>query len=114
MTWTETLLNPIYDSFGVTAEIVLSGGSTVYELIAIDKTSGVDVALQGVDSTSIHPAIVCRMAELLELDLTPADLRSAEVTINGGSWNVIAYYPKPSPLGESDGELYLMLTQVTA
>jgi len=114
VTWTATLYAPVYMAFGVVADITLSGGSTVYEIVALDKTAGIEVQLQGVDTTSVQPAVVCRMADLIDLGLAAADLRNAEIVINGGAWQVISYYPKPSPLGESDGELYLILTQADA
>lgn len=114
MTWSETLYAPVYAAFGVTAEITLSGGSIVYEIVALDKTAGVEVQLQGVETTSVQPAVVVRMTDLTELELTPADLRNAEIVINDGTWQVISYYPRPSPMGEGDGELYIILTQAAA
>lgn len=111
MTWTETLYAPVYAAFGVTAELMIVGGSVLYELVMLDKTAGVEVQLQGAETTSIRPAAVCRMADLSELELTPSDLRNASLSINGASWTVISYYPKPSPMGELDGELYMIFTE---
>lgn len=111
MTWTNTLYAPVYATFGVIAEITLSGQSIPYEIVALDKTAGIEVQLQGIETTSVQPAIALRMYDLTGLGLTPAMLRNAEVLINGGVWEVVSYYPRPSPLGEADGELFIILTQ---
>lgn len=112
MTWTDHLRLIYQDPLiGTTAELTIAGeGQQPVSLVVIDKTSGVEVFLQGAESSTVKPAVVTLMDELNELDLEPSDLRNASIEVNGGAWVVISYYLKPSPLGQDDGEIYLILT----
>jgi hypothetical protein len=108
------LYAPVYAALGVAAEITLApdqDDETLYEFVVLDKTGGVEITLQGAETTTLSPAVVMRRADLEEVELSPADLRNALIEVNGVSWKVISYYNKPSPMGQLDGEIYLILTQ---
>lgn len=110
MTYTDLLLAPIYTAFGVTISFVLANDDMI-EIIGLDKSGGVEVASNSVEVPTVKPACIIRMADLIELDLAPEDLIEATLSLNGVSWRVVSYFPKPSPLGERDGELYIILSE---
>ena len=53
-----------------------------------------------------------RYADLDELGYAPADLRDAQFTMGGRNWEVQNFLTKPSPAGEPDGEVYLLLQEI--
>lgn len=110
MTWTDDLYAPVYESFGVAAELTLAGDSTVYDLIVIDKTRGLPVVLQNVETHDIRPVAVTTMAQLNDLEIEAAQLRNASLVFNSGEWTIVSYWLDPSPLGQDDGQIYFVLT----
>lgn len=113
MTYTDLLYGPIYAVLGAAVTLTLES-ATVLELIGLDKTAGAEITVADDASLqTIHPAAVVRMADLAELGVAPEDTMNARITINGQDWIVKSYYPKPSPRGEADGELYLILRAAT-
>jgi len=113
MTYTDLMLAPIYTAFGVTISFALSNDDVV-EIRGLDKSGGVEVSTSVVDVPSVRPACIIRMYDLLSLELAPDDLVDAVLELNGVSWVVTSYFPKPSPFGESDGELYILLSEAPA
>lgn len=108
----QTLLyDPNYLIIGEEATINLPTGE-VFTVTAVDKTSGIDVG-NDVTGQTILPAAAVRMAELRDLGLSVERLTdaNAKITINGFVWTVESYRMKPSPKGESDGEVYLLLSE---
>ena len=101
-------LDVIYESLGVEAVLsVVTEGITV-----LDKTSGVDLeAGQGaIRRPTLTPAAVVRRAELTSVGITDlSDIVNAQITFNGVTWRIASHKPKPTPEGESKGELYLIL-----
>lgn len=113
LNYTELNLAPIYTLMGVTTQFVLND-DTIIELVALDKTFGVPTIDSGnphVDTATIRPCCIIRMADLIDLSLTPTDLMEAVLDMNGTSWIVKSYFPKPSPGGQNDGELYIILME---
>lgn len=108
--FTDTLLTPIYNVLASTTTYILTDASTV-DLQTIDKTSGVEVAEGTLEVQTVRPAAIIRMKELTDAGLVPEDLLDAVLSLNGVSWEVKSYYPKPSPNGEADGELYVLLQE---
>lgn len=108
--YTTQLLDPIYIALGVPINFALAD-DTLMTLVGIDKSGGVEVASSSVDIPTVKPACVIRMADLLEAGKAPEDLIDAILSLNGVSWQVVTYFPKPSPLGEADGELYIILEE---
>jgi len=105
------MLDPIYDVIGVEAQIVTAPGVPLETVTVIDKTDGIDAALVGGDISvqSIVPAAAVRVRELAEKDIDLADLLDGAITFNGATWTIKSHRPKPTPGGEADGELYLIL-----
>ena len=110
MSWSDILYGPVYAAFGVSASIVIAADPAMV-IIALDKTSGVEVMLQGLDTPTIRPAAVIRRRDLAALGKTPAHLVDAVLTLNGAAWRIQTCHPRPSPYGEADGEVMLLLTE---
>lgn len=108
--WSDVLLEPIYRQFGVDIDFVLANDDMI-SLVGLDKSGGVEIATADINVPSIHPACVIRMVDLIELGYAPEDLMEAVLSLNGVSWKVMSYYPRPSPRGENDGELYIVLAE---
>lgn len=104
------LYAPIYDAFGVPATILCLYGAR-FDVMVIDKTSGVEV-FDGTGSVkTIRPAAVMRVSELSALGLSQRDLEGVRIELLGKIWRVKATMPRPAPTGEADGELYLFLIE---
>lgn len=112
------LYGPNYLILGVEAVLTLpaTDGAEI-TLTALDKTAGVEIGGSSVDGRdnsfttvqTILPAAVVRASELLGVDLT--DLEDSRLAMNGKTWRVKSYMLKPSPKGEGDGEIYLILSE---
>ncbi len=113
MNFGSLMLDPIYTAFGVPATIIpLATGAAPVTVTAIDKTGGVEVGNAAMTEVStIRPAAIVRFAELATASLDRTDLRRAALTMNGKNWRIESSTPKPTPNGESDGELMLLLIE---
>lgn len=102
------LFNPAHDLLGVDAKLVVNG--TAYTVRVLDKTTGVDTGVS-VRGQTILPAAIVRVSKLKALGLRPTDLGSSTtyLSLNGSWWSVVTYRLRPSPNGEADGEVYLVL-----
>lgn len=98
----------IYGRLGVAA--VLETPQAILELTVIDKTAGVETG-DGVSVSTVRPAAAVRMNELSVLGVAREHLIGAAISFNGGEWEVKSTAPRPSPAGESAGELYLILSE---
>ena len=104
--WSDSLLGPCYDEFARPAVLTLAVG--VFDIAAIDDTAG--VLLPGpIGIESLHPAAAVRSVDLAALGITVAQLDNQALALNGKSWKIIAHRMKPSPAGEADGEVILIL-----
>lgn len=113
LNYTALSLGPIYSLIGVTTQFALNNDEII-ELVALDKTSGVptlDSSSPHVDTATIRPCCIIRMSDLIDLNLQPSDLMEAVLEMNGTSWIVKSYFPRPSPGGQNDGELYIILME---
>lgn len=109
MDYASLLYGPIYDVLGVPATLTLPGtDGDVIELTALDKTAGVTVG-NSIEVQSVEPAAIVRRSEMSEVVLST--LRGATITLNDKTWEVRGHMLKPSPKGEADGEVYLLLTE---
>lgn len=101
----------IYESLGVAAVITLTNtAADDFDVTVIDKTKGVDVG-DGVTVSTIEPAAAIRVAELTGHGLTRQDMDGAAIEFNDVIWSVKYTKPMPSPAGEAQGELYLILAE---
>lgn len=106
------LYDPIYSVIGVDAVLTLPTGELI-ELVVLDKTAGIDTG-DGVNAPTIVPAAVVRMVELVSTNgiaLKRLSDKNAKISFNGFTWRIESYRLRPSPKGENDGEVYLLLSQ---
>lgn len=104
--------NALYGALGVPATISEEGtdGFEV-DVTVIDKTSGIEVG-DDVGVSTIKPVAAIRMTEVTAKGLSRERLNEASITFNDGTWTIESNQPKPSPAGEAQGELYLILSAV--
>jgi hypothetical protein len=108
------LLNgPAYSLLGTAITITPLVGDA-FSLTAIDKTSGVEVmSTQGSATVpSVRPAADVQMADVTAAGFTRRTIIKATFAMNGKTWRVDAALPKPTPAGEADGELRLILSEI--
>ena len=103
------LYGPVFDVLGVEATLTLDvTDAEPVTLTVLDKTAGVEVGDKFTVST-ILPAAMVRVSELTTNGLAIASLRGVTITFNGKSWTIMRHEYRPSPKGEGDGELLLIL-----
>jgi hypothetical protein len=100
----ESHYGPIYESLGVDA--MLEIGSAVYPIRAIDKTEGIMV---DIGAQRIAPAATLRMSELSEFGIDAETVDGGLLAMNGFDWRIESHSFRPSPTGEAEGELLLVL-----
>ncbi len=107
--WQANLYDPVYNSpIGVPASIASSGGQSG-SIRAIDETAGILLPDARTQIDTIRPVAKVRARELEALGITVADLPEGTLTLNGQTWRIKSYQPRPSPEGEGDGEIMLIL-----
>ncbi|TIX27306.1 hypothetical protein [Mesorhizobium sp.] len=105
------LYEPAYTVFGEAAVLTLDDtAGTTLDLTAIDETAGVEV-LEGPQVSTIRPCATVRTTELAEKGIAVADLPGAGLTLNGKSWTVYSHQYLPSPKGEAQAEVRLLLEE---
>ncbi|TPI13866.1 hypothetical protein [Mesorhizobium sp. B4-1-1] len=116
MDWQALLYGPVYATLGVEAVLTLCGGEPPIALTVLDKTAGIVVGGQQRDRgrfqaevETIQPAAAVRAAELANVDRDK--LHGAEIAFNGKCWKIDTHAFRPSPRGEGDGEILLLLTE---
>ncbi|TIL34316.1 hypothetical protein [Mesorhizobium sp.] len=103
------LFGPVYTVLGETARLTVKDGFP-QDLSAIDETAGVEV-LDGPSISTIRPAATVRSSELAEKGIAVADLPGAALTLNGKDWTVVAHQYLPTPKGETQAEIRLILEE---
>lgn len=112
MRYTETLHNPVYLALGVPADLEPYGGSSLVSVTVIDKTAGVEIAdSSSIDVGTIRPVAAVRAAELVEKGVALDSLDDGFIAFNGKVWRIKSHIPRPSPHGEADGQVYLILME---
>lgn len=107
MDFSDLLLGPHYAvGWGVPATLTVD--TVPFEITALDMTAG--VGLSGpVEVETVRPSARIRAVDLADLGLVVGQLDDAAIELNGKSWTIIAHRMLPSPSGEADGEVALML-----
>lgn len=109
-----TLYDPIYAAIGVDATLTPAVGDPVV-IVVIDKSAGVEIPTKAdSEMQTMLPAAIVRMVEITAAGLSRAAVKDAALLMNGKNWVVDSSLPKPSPAGELDGELYLILSEADA
>lgn len=108
MDYQALLYNPVYSVLAVDAVLHMGPPLGDVSLAAIDKTAGLTLN-QAVDLQTVLPAATVRAAELIAAGVALADIDGKMLTLNGKDWQITGLHPNPSPNGEGDGEVYLIL-----
>lgn len=105
------LYGPIYAALGAPALLTIVEGEPGILVTAIDKTAGVEVATSGAfDVLTIKPAAAVRVHELATLGVGLDALDESTLLLNDRLWRVRSHMLKPSPKGELEGEVFLILS----
>lgn len=99
------LYDPLYNS-ALGSEAILNGSTT---LTVVDRTEGVGITDARTQIETVRPVCFVRARELATRGIAVADLPEALISFNGNIWRVKAYRVIPSPYGESDGQVMLIL-----
>ena len=108
MDYQALLYNPVYSVLAVDAVLHMSTPLGDVPLTVIDKTAGVTLN-QAVDVQTVLPVATVRAPELAAAGVDLADIDGKTLTLNGKDWRVASLETKPSPNGEGDGEIFLVL-----
>lgn len=100
-----------YTIYGVAVVLTLDDTSgTTVDLTAIDETAGTEV-LDRAGVATILPAAAVRAVELAEKNVALVDLSGASLALNGKTWGVVRHGYRPTPNGEGQGEILLVLDE---
>lgn len=110
--WSARLLDPLYRRLGVPATVTPPERPS-FALTVIDRTAGMQTPGE-IAVSSLRPAAVIRVREMLAAGLVREELDCARIAFNGAAWTITATEPRPTPGGEQDGELLLWLTAAGA
>jgi hypothetical protein len=102
------VLDPQYVILGEAAVLQLTRDVSI-ELTAIDQTFGIDISFGGIESPTIAPVALIRLAELEDNGGEVAGLKGATLTFTrtAKAWEIANYKRKPMPGGQ--GEIMLIL-----
>lgn len=111
MDYQSLLYDPIYNTVGVAAILTLNDSAEPIDgLTVVDKTTGVDIG-ETVEAQVIVPAAIIRAVELAAKSVTVEELPKAKIEFNEKAWLIVSYRLLPSPNGEADGEVFLLLEE---
>ena len=109
MDYQSLLYGPVYATLGVEATLTLDAtDAEPVTLTVLDKTAGVELG-DKITISTILPAATVRVSELASNGVSIASLRLAMITFGGKDWAVMRHEYRPSPNGEVDGEILLVL-----
>jgi hypothetical protein len=102
-----SFFGPQYAVYGRPAVLQLGVG-TFEDLVAIDMATGVSLAGDIVLET-VRPHARMLRGDLDDRGILVEQLDGGSIALNGKVWTIMAHQAKPSPNGEADGEVWLML-----
>jgi hypothetical protein len=107
--WKDNLANLYASDIAVDATLTAGSGDPL-AIRAMDKTTGVAIGSENEpEIQTIYPVAVIAMSTLTDNGLTADDVDGGSITIDGKAWTVTSHRYKPSPEGETRGELILLL-----
>ena len=106
--WQASMYDPVYSVLGVAATVASAGGQSA-TVTAVDKTAGILIPDARTQIDTIRPVALVRTRELETAGILVTDLPEGTIALNGGTWRIKSYQPRPSPMGELDGEIMLIL-----
>lgn len=112
------LYRPIFDRLGVNAKLNLVAGH--FDITALDKTAGVSLPDGNVIVETLKPGAELLMVDLAALGIVKTELDEQTITLfdpgvdtsdiaNGVTWHIISHKVHPSPNGDQDGKIILIL-----
>lgn len=110
LNYTAVMYRPTYLRLGVPVTITLAD-LTALSFTGLDKTGGVRVTDDHLSLQQITPACNIMAADLFGAGKLPEDLEGASLTMSGNEWRIQNAFVKPSPNGEQDGEVSLILAE---
>lgn len=104
----------LYDTEGAAATLTLVGFSDAISVTAIPKIAGASIDPPGtpIEILTIRPAADVRMSELTDNGLSRSALKGGAITVAGATWRIENTLPRPSPEGEANGEVRMILIEV--
>jgi hypothetical protein len=90
---------------GVDATLITSNG-VILDLLAIDRTSGVEVMDEAIGVATIRPVADVMAADLDGVPL--ANLDDGTITLNGATWTIKSVMERPAPSGPAYLRLVLI------
>lgn len=112
MDYGSLLYGPIYEMLGVVGSITLTDtAETEIDVTVMDKTSGLAALLadNSITVQTIRALAAVRVTELTATGVARDDLKGATIIFNSSTWTIHSTRAAPSPTGEGEGELYLLL-----
>jgi len=111
--WQTQFLNPQYLVLGKTATLTPVTTDVPIAVTVIPVPVQTEITESGVTVSSVRSAADVRVSELAALNISREDdLDQAEITFNGKTWTILATLPRPTPDGESAGEIRLILSEI--
>ena len=111
MDYAALLYAPIYETFGVPAELTPSRlGAASVAVTVIERTT-VTRASEEFELGTVRPGAFVRRRELDQAGIAPADLDGGTLVFGGRSWLIETHGSRPGPDGEASGEVLMHLTE---
>jgi hypothetical protein len=102
----------LYAQFGQAATLFMDGFEVSVTAIAKIAGASIDPPGTAVEVQTIRPAADVRMSELAGNGIERADLKGGTIEVAGATWRIETTLPRPSPEGEANGEVRLVLIEV--
>ena len=111
MEFADLLYDPIYETFGVPAQLTPNRqGAAGVTITVIERTTATD-ASEAFELGTIRPGAFVRRRELAVAGIVPADLDGGTLVFGGRSWVIEAHAVRPGPDGEASGEILMNLVE---
>lgn len=110
MNFSRVLYGPAYATFGVIAKLNIAGNER--NIRTRDLTSGF-VIPGTVDVETELPMAAFRAVDFEALGISISLLDGSSLLLNDVAWNIASHRILPSPNGDKDGEIYLILEAAT-
>ncbi len=103
----DLLFGPQYATWGVPATLTVNG--TDFAIQAIDQTVGVVLPGALAEIETVRPVASILAGDLADLAIGPDDVDGGTIALNAKTWRINTHRMMPTPAGEADGEIWLLL-----
>ena len=111
MDYAALLYDPIYEAFGVPAEMTPNRHGAAGVTVTVIERTAVTDASEEFELGTLRPGAFVRTSELTQAGIAHADLDGGVLVYGGRSWRIDAHAPRPGPDGETSGEILMFLTE---